>query len=190
MSGKNADKNGKAPHAIAKDDPRALRVLKEEHHVFRTLFDRAEEAEGDELVRIAEEICIRLNVHMTIEEEILYPALKPVIGEDEVNEGIVEHQSGKQAAAELEQLDGDEPLYKSKVHVLGEETIHHIDEEDEELFEDAKKAHQDGKIDLDEIGDRLRTRQKELYDRIEATGDEGKTCEADADEVDRVGAEG
>ena len=187
MSG-NAEKNDKTPHAIAKDDPRAIQLLKEEHHVFRVLFDRAENAEGDALVRIAEEICIRLNVHMTIEEEILYPALKPVIGDEEVNEGIVEHQSGKRLAAELEQLNGDEPLYKSKVHVLGEETIHHIDEEDEDLFEDAKKAHQAGKIDLDKIGDQLRARQKELYDRIEATGDEGKTCDAEADEVEEVEA--
>lgn len=184
--GQNASKNAEKPHAIEKDDPGAIRLLKEEHHVFRTLFDKAEKAEGEALVRIAREICVRLNVHMTIEEEILYPALKPVIGDDEVNEGIVEHQSGKRLAAEIEQLDGDEPLYKSKVHVLGEETLHHIDEEDEELFEDAKKAHAEGRVDLDAIGEELRARQKQLYDRIAASGDEGTTCDADAEEIETV----
>lgn len=186
--GSNAEKNEQAPHAIEKDDPDAIRLLKEEHHAFRILFDRAEKSEGTALVRIAQEICVRLNVHMTIEEEILYPELKPVIGADEVNEGIVEHQSGKRLAGEIEQLSGDEPLYKSKVHVLGEETIHHIDEEDEDMFADAKKAHDAGRIDLDATGARMRKRQRELYDRIAATGDEGKTCEADADEVAVAGA--
>ena len=126
---------------------------------------------------------MRLGVHMAIEEEILYPAVKPVIGDGEVNEGIVEHAAGKVLIAEIEQLDGSEELYKAKVHVLGEETIHHIDEEDRDMFEDAKRAHADGRLDLDAIGERLRARQAELYDAIAATGDEGATDEADAEEI-------
>lgn len=183
MSGKYGARNEQGDHRIAKDDPLAIRLLKEEHHVFRALFDRGEAAEGQALVSIAQELCMRLTVHMTIEEEILYPALSPVLGENEVNEGIVEHQSGKRIVAELEQLDGTEPLYKSKVHVLGEETVHHIDEEDEDMFAEAKEAHAAGKIDLDAIGEKLRARQAELYDEIAAQGEVGETREADAEEI-------
>jgi len=186
MAGKYEARNDEGDHRVLDDDPRAIALLKAEHHVFRTLFDRAEAAEGAELKRIADEICLRLGVHMAIEEEILYPALKPAIGSDEVDEGIVEHASGKQLAMEIEQLNGTEELYKSKVHVLGEETIHHIDEEDEDLFADAKEAHAAGKLDLDEIGDRLRARQAELYQAIERTGEMGDTDEADAEEIERV----
>ncbi|WP_106639924.1 hemerythrin domain-containing protein [Allosphingosinicella vermicomposti] len=180
------ERNDKRPHKVAADDPLAIALLKEEHQVFRALFDKAENAEGSRLAEIARELCLRLNVHMTIEEEVLYPALKGIIDADEVNEGIVEHQAGKTLAAEIEQLTGDEPLFASKVHVLGEETLHHIDEEDEEMFQDAKAAHREGRIDLDALGERLRARQQELYDRIAATGDEGKTCEAKTDEVESV----
>jgi hypothetical protein len=186
MAGKYASRNSEGDHRIKDDDPAAIALLKEEHHRFRELFDQAEETEGGKLVAIAEELCMRLAVHMTIEEEILYPALKPVIGADEVNEGIVEHQSGKRIVAELEQLDGTEELYKAKVHVLGEETIHHIDEEDEDMFEDAKQAHEDGKIDLDAIGEQLRARQAELYDQIGASGELGKTNEAEANEIEKA----
>lgn len=183
MAGKYESRNGEGHHVIAEDDPLALRILKEEHHVFRRLFDQAEAASDADRPAIADELCLRLAVHMTIEEEILYPALKPAIGDDEVNEGIVEHHSGKQIIAELEQLDGTEELYKAKVHVLGEETIHHIDEEDEDLFEDAKKAHAAGKIDLDALGETLRARQAELYDEVVSDGDIGETDEADATEI-------
>ena len=183
MAGKYTARNGEGHHVVANDDPRALTLLKEEHHVFRKLFDAAEDASGSALKKIADEICLRLAVHMTIEEEILYPALKPVIGADEVNEGIVEHQAGKRIVADLEQLDGTEELYKSKVHVLGEETIHHIDEEDEDLFEDAKEAHAAGKLDLDAIGEQLRARQAELYNEVTATGELGETQEANAEEI-------
>ena len=112
---------------------------------------------------------MRLTVHMTIEEEILYPALKPVIGDDEVNEGIVEHQSGKRIIAELEQLDGTEELFSAKIHVLGEETVHHIDEEDEDMFEDAKAAHAEGKLDLDAIGERCARGRPNFTTRSPAT---------------------
>ncbi|PTQ12318.1 hemerythrin HHE cation-binding protein [Sphingomonas oleivorans] len=186
MSGKYAPRNHRGHHRIGRDDPRAIALLKEEHHKFRQLFDRTAAASADALVEIARELCMRLTVHMTIEEEILYPALKPVIGAEEVDEGIVEHQSAKRIIAELEQLDGDEELFRSKVHVLGEETVHHIDEEDEELFEHGRRAHVDGRLDLDAIGDRLRARQAELYDEIARDGELGETHEAIADEVERI----
>lgn len=186
MAGKYTARNDEGDHRIKDDDPVAIALLKDEHHKFRELFDAAEAAEGDALVPIAEELCMRLAVHMTIEEEILYPATKPVIGADEVNEGIVEHQSAKRIVAELEQLDGTEELYAAKIHVLGEETIHHIDEEDEDLFEDAKQAHAEGKLDLDAIGEKLRARQRELYDQIGKTGELGRTDEAMADEIEKA----
>lgn len=186
MSKKYASRNSLGKHRIAKADPLALQLLKEEHHVFRQLFDKAEAATDAQRGLIGAEICMRLAVHMTIEEEILYPALRPVLGEDGINEGIVEHASGKALASEIEQLTGRETLYAAKVHVLGEETVHHIDEEDEELFEDARKAHVAGKLDLDAIGEKLRDRQAQLYDQIAENGELGRTREAVAEEVAKV----
>lgn len=186
--GKYVDRGREAPHAIAKDDPGAVTLLKEEHLIFRRLFDDAEQAEGDALVEIARELCMRLTVHMTIEEELLYPALRPVLSDKEINEGVVEHATGKAIVTELEQLDGTEELFKTKVHVLGEVTMHHVDEEDEDMFEDAKRAHRDGKIDLDALGAELDARRKELYAKIAETGDEGRTGETEANEVESVGS--
>ena len=186
MSGKYTARNEQGDHQIKADDPKAIALLKEEHRAFRVLFDRANDGDGEELVAAAQELCMRLAVHMAIEEEILYPALKDVLEADEINEGIVEHATGKVLCAEIEQLDGTEELYKSKVHVLGEVTMHHLDEEDEEMFEDAKAAHREGKIDLDAIGDQLRARQAELYDEIVSDGELGPTNEAVAEEIPQV----
>jgi hemerythrin-like domain-containing protein len=186
--GKYAPRNDEGDHRIKSDDPQAIALLKDEHHRFRELFDKAEDAEGEALVAVAREVTLRLAVHMTIEEELLYPALKGLGDEekDEVDEGIVEHASGKALCAEIEQLDGTEELFKSKVHVLGEETIHHIDEEDEELFETAKQAAKDGKVDLDALGEKLRARQAELYRQVEETGEMGPTDEAVVEEIPSV----
>ncbi len=170
MSKHYALRNDAGDHRILRDDPKAIALLKDEHHIFRTLFDAAQDASGRELVKIAGELCMRLTVHMTIEEQLLYPAGKQVGDAEEVDEGIVEHAAGKQLIAELEAMNGTEELFKSKVHVLGEQTVHHIDEEDEDLFEELKQAHADGKIDLDAIGDAIVARQAELYGQA-AAGD-------------------
>ncbi len=42
MAGKYAKRNDEGDHRIKSDDPRAIALLKEEHHIFRTLFDQAE----------------------------------------------------------------------------------------------------------------------------------------------------
>jgi len=183
--GKYAGRNKEGHHRIEDNDPKSVRVLKEEHHAFRELFDKAEKTEGKALLPLAREICMRLTVHMTIEEELFYPAAKQVGDADEVDEGIVEHGAAKDLIAEIEQLNGDEELFPSKVHVLGEQTMHHVDEEDEELFEEVKKA-KSGKVDFDAIGDQLCARRQELYDEIAQTGETGPTHEAQVEEVPSV----
>jgi hypothetical protein len=179
MSEDYATRNDEGLHRIADDDPLAISLLKEQHHQFRSLFTKAEQSEGAALKAVADELCLRLDVHMTIEEELLYPAGKKVGDADEVDEGIVEHSAGKTLMGEITQMDGTEELYKSKVHVLGEQTIHQIDEEDEELFEEMKEAHTQGKIDLDALGKQMQARQAELYAHVEESGDMGETQEAD-----------
>jgi len=39
MAGKYGSRNSQGNHAVAKDDPLAISLLKEEHHIFRKLFD-------------------------------------------------------------------------------------------------------------------------------------------------------
>ena len=168
--GNYAERGRTPPHAIMRDDPPPIVLIKEEHQIFRELFDRVESAEGDALIGLSGEIGARLVIHMKIEEEILYPALKEVINVEEVDEGIVEHQVARNLILDITRMTGREEMFKSKVHVLGEETMHHIDEEDSELFEDAKEAWKQGRIDLVELGHQLRARRKELYDCLDSMG--------------------
>ena len=167
-----AERGRTPPHAIMRDDPPPIVLIKEEHQRFRELFDRAESAEGDALIGISGEIGARLLIHMEVEEDILYPALKEVINVEEVDEGIVEHQVARNLILDITRMTGREEMFKSKVHVLGEETMHHIDEEDSKLFEGAKEAWEEGKIDLVELGQQLSARCKELYDRLDSIGRE------------------
>ena len=175
--GKYAERGRNPPHAIMPGDPPAIALIKKDHQVFRELFDRIEEKNGPEMVTLAGEACLRVTIHMILEEDVLYPALRPAIDLEKIDEGIVEHGQAKQLIIDIVHMTGREELYKSKVHVLGEEVMHHIDEEDRGLLRDARTAWEKGKIDLIEIGQLLGRRCQELYDGISAMGRGGSQLE-------------
>jgi hypothetical protein len=164
------ERGRKPPHAILPDDPPAIVLIKQDHQLFRALFERVENETGPSLVSLAGEICVRLAIHMTLEEDILYPALRPAIGAARIDEGIVEHELAKTLIVDLVHMTGREELYRSKVHVLGEETMHHIDEEDRGLLADARTAWAQGKVDLAVVGQQILARREQLYDAILTLG--------------------
>ena len=183
--GEYVERGRKPPHAILPGEPPAIVLIKEDHQMLRALFDRAEVEVGRPLVSLTGEICVRLAIHMTLEEDFLYPALKPVIGAEKIDEGIVEHDLAKTLIVDLVHMTGREELYKSKVHVLGEEVMHHIDEEDRGLLADARTAWEQGKIDLPVVCRQMLERRRRLYDAI-ATMGSGREPEIEpvGDEID------
>jgi hypothetical protein len=172
-----AERGRVPPHSIDAGDSPAIAMLKEEHQTFRALFDMVETVDRRMLFPVAGEICIRLAIHMTLEEELFYPSLKPVIGTEEIDEGIVEHHLAKRLMSELMKMTGREELFRAKVHVLGEEVVRHIDEEDCELFRDARRAWEDGKVDLVVLGAQMQVRRRELFDLIDAAARDSRVAE-------------
>ena len=165
------------PHMVDDRDPPAIALLKEDHQVLRALFDLVETVGDDVLFAVAGDICIRLAIHMAVEEHLLYPALKPVIGAREVDEGIVEHQVTKRLISDIMEMTGREELFRARVHVLGEETVHHIDEEDRVLFPHARKAWEEGKIDLVELGTEMTRHRRELFDLAGSAASDTRTID-------------
>lgn len=148
----------------------AIALLKEDHREVEKLFEEFEKAKGDgRKQKLARKICLELTVHSEIEETIFYPACAGTVEEDELKEGYVEHDAAKLLIAEIEaNQEGDDDFFDTKVHVLQEEIEHHIKEEEGPggIFSQARK----GKLDLDELGEQLAQRKKELTERYEADG--------------------
>lgn len=151
------------PHLVDDRDPPAIAQLKEDHQIFRALFDLEETVGEDLLFPIAGEICVRLAIHMTLEEEILYPSLKAVVGSHEIDDGLLDHQLAKRLISDIMDMTGREEPLRAKVHALGEDVIRHIDEEDRELLHDARRAWEDGKIDLVAMGIQMHSRRRDLF---------------------------
>jgi hemerythrin superfamily protein len=146
----------------------AIALLKADHRTVEELFEQYEGATGSAKKRkIATQICLELTVHAQIEEEIFYPACEGKIEEDLLKEAYVEHDGAKVLIAEIEAGSPDDEYYDAKVKVLSEQIEHHVEEEEkrmEGMFSQARHAG----LDMDALGEQLRTRKEELVSAYKA----------------------
>ncbi len=81
----------------------AISLLKEDHRTVEKLFKEFQGAKGDgRKEKLAQQICLELSVHASIEEEIFYPACEGKVEEDLLKESYVEHDAAKLLIAEIE----------------------------------------------------------------------------------------
>ena len=156
----------RAPARRSPRKPDALQMLKQDHRMVEALFEEFEEADETEQSAIAQRVCQMLTVHAQIEEEILYPAAKQALEDEEeeslVNEAEVEHASAKELIAKIEGMTPDDEHFEATVKVLGEYVKHHVKEEEGEMFPKLKKT----ELDLKEVGGRLAERKYELMEQM------------------------
>lgn len=138
----------------------AIAMLKADHEAVNQLFA---EYEGTRSVAnkkaLVAKICTALSVHVQIEEEIFYPAVKAALKDKLlVPEAMVEHTGVKGLIAQLEDIEPDGEMYDAKVKVLSEYVKHHVKEEQTEMFPQAKAT----SLDMAELGARMATRRNEL----------------------------
>jgi hypothetical protein len=142
-------------------DPLAIRLLKEDHREVEKWFDEYEQLDDDkEKLELFTRIATALKVHTQIEEEIFYPEERGDVEDDMLDEAFVEHDGAKKLIAEIEAMSPGDEYYDAKVKVLGEYIKHHVKEEEQPggIFSQAKK----GDEDLEEMGERIKTRKEEL----------------------------
>jgi hypothetical protein len=139
----------------------AIVLLKADHRAVEELFEKYEAAtSAAQKAKLAEQICLELSVHTTIEEELFYPICNGEVEEDMLDEAYVEHDGAKHLIAELMQGSPQDEFYDAKVKVLSEMIKHHVKEEEKRdgLFAQAKASD----IDLMELGAQLSERKQEL----------------------------
>ena len=118
----------------------AVTLLTNDHDKVRRLFrdfETAEEAEDSARQEaIAEQILHELEVHTSIEEEILYPAAGELSEETRklMLEGVEEHHVVDTLMSEISDLGPDDEAFAAKMTVLIENVEHHAEEEESELF--------------------------------------------------------
>ena len=145
----------------------ALEMLKEDHDKVKKAFKEFEKLDREDteaVQQLVDTVCEELKVHTTLEEEIFYPAVRDAIDDEDImNEAQVEHETAKMLIEQLENMGADDPNFHATFTVLGEYVKHHIEEEEDEMFPEAKKTD----LDFEELGSRMKQRKTELMGEMQ-----------------------
>jgi hemerythrin superfamily protein len=146
------NKNGNGADVVA--------LLKQDHAEVKKLFQQFEKAEDDDdKEQIARKICLMLTVHATCEEELVYPAAREVLDDEElIPEAEVEHETAKSLIAQIEEGTPGDERFDALVKVLGEYINHHVAEEEGEVLPKLKRKG----IDVRDLGAAVQARKAEL----------------------------
>lgn len=141
----------------------AISLLKADHKDVKRAFEEFSKL-GDKAFKtkkkLADDICVDLEIHARLEEEIFYPEFRKAVENSRplVNEAKVEHDSARDLIRQIKAMNAEDELFDAKVTVLSEYIEHHVKEEEDEMF-----SLMDGtSIDLTELGKRMETRKQEL----------------------------
>jgi hypothetical protein len=118
-----------------------LKLLETQHDEAKQLFKKLEKAEGATAARLWTELRNALTMHEQLEEAHLYPALKKEKAlEEMVLEAYQEHHVMDVLIDEISKLKPSDEAFAPKITVLQENTEHHIEEEEGELFPKVRKV--------------------------------------------------
>jgi hemerythrin-like domain-containing protein len=142
----------------------AVKMLKTDHDKVKKILADLD-ATTERGVKTREELFTKvkqeLQIHESIEEEIFYPALKEHPKAKElVLEAYEEHHVVDTVMAEIAEVPFDDETWGAKLTVMKENVEHHIEEEEDEMFKQARQVFSAG--ELEELGDRMQTRKDEL----------------------------
>ena len=140
----------------------AIAMLKADHDKVKKLLEELETTTERGVKTRAElfsTIKGELTIHELIEEEIFYPALKShPKAVDIVLEGYEEHHVVDLLMGELEDLDVADESWGAKAVVMKENIEHHIEEEEGQMFPQARQVFD--RQELEELAARMTERKE------------------------------
>jgi hemerythrin-like domain-containing protein len=149
----------------------AMSLLKEDHRRVKKMLAELEST-TERGVKTREELFARVQrelvVHEAIEEEIFYPALKEhPKTKDIALEAYEEHHVVDTVMAEIEGVAYDDETWGAKFKVMKENLEHHIEEEEGEMFKQARQVFDQD--ELAQLGESMKARKEDLIRQQAAT---------------------
>ncbi|HZY20000.1 MAG TPA: hemerythrin domain-containing protein [Ramlibacter sp.] len=108
---------------------------------------------------LADNICLALEVHAQLEEEIFYPALREVSPDATLEKSKPEHNEMRDLIARLRALQPTDPAFDTTLFDLMRVVMHHVADEETQLLPKAERLLSG---QLSEMGARMTRRRLEL----------------------------
>ncbi|MDD2034316.1 hemerythrin domain-containing protein [Pseudomonas sp. FP1154] len=138
----------------------AIDLLKADHERVKAILAQLSESTSRGIKKrtdLLAKLEMEISIHTRLEEEILYPAYKQAGGKEQAEmyyEAKEEHRTvDSLVLPDLKNTDPSTPEFAGRVKVVKELLEHHIEEEETEMFPQAKKLL--GKATLESLGEQM-----------------------------------
>ncbi|WP_124981347.1 hemerythrin domain-containing protein [Nonlabens xiamenensis] len=118
-------------------------ALREDHEIQRDLIDKLVNTSGKTDLRknMFEKLKHELAIHADAEERHFYiPLIDADLTQEKARHSIAEHHEMDELVEKLEETDMDSSAWLTYMKQLAEKVEHHLDEEEQEVFQLAGKA--------------------------------------------------
>jgi hypothetical protein len=111
---------------------------------------------------LADQVCLAIEIHTQLEEEIFYPALRVVADDEILRKSTPEHDEMRGLISRLRNMAVDDPVYDATFFELMRHLMHHVADEETLLLPAAERLIPE---QLAELGSRMNKRRIELAGR-------------------------
>jgi hemerythrin superfamily protein len=141
--------------------PTATNMIRADHtHVLATFHQYEVDTSPGTKRALVNTICLALEVHAQLEEEIFYPALREVAGDaGVVAKSVPEHDEMRRLIGRLREMQPEDAGYDATVMELMRDVMHHVADEETILLPDAERTLADR---LEDLGAAMTKRRFEL----------------------------
>lgn len=148
-------------HVFAAFAPKITRMIRTDHANLLAVFHRyTADAPASTRQALADRICVSLEIHLKLEEEVFYPALRELYPEGEVIlKSEPEHNAIRRLVARLRRMNADDIGFDGAVLELMRNFMHHVADEETVLLPAAERVLAEH---LGELGGRMNKRRFEL----------------------------
>lgn len=124
-------------------------LLMAQHREAEKLFEQLEEAKPEERGELATTLARKLELHMELEEEIVYPAICRLVesADEDVAEAKGEHDIARQSIQDLLAMDEEAPGIDALISMLKAGVEHHVEEEEDEVLPKLAEAATDEQLE-------------------------------------------
>ena len=118
-----------------------LDLIKKEHRKIEALFSEVEQSDAQKLYECFNELHQEISTHTEAEKQTLYIAVRNCENTDElVDKSQSEHEEASQLLEEIEFFSPTSTEFKAKIQQLKQVILQHIQEEENEMFSQARQG--------------------------------------------------
>lgn len=145
-----------------------LLLIETDHREVEDLFEQLEENAGSKKAeKIFKQIFSELSLHAHAEELVLYPAMQEYEQTKKyIEEAESEHNTAKILLEQMKSLKLSDPEFEVKFKYLKESVLHHVEEEEHEIFEAVRECMDEQ--DLIALGQEFKQAKAKWKDDVEA----------------------